>query len=45
MSVHPAHAHRGLGCELIGALTEWAEARGLPAITLTAYVDVPWNGP
>ncbi len=20
-------------------------ARGLPAITLTTYVDVPWNGP
>ncbi|HET6392367.1 MAG TPA: GNAT family N-acetyltransferase [Blastococcus sp.] len=45
VSVHPAHAHQGLGRGLIGALTQWAEARGLPAITLTTYVDVPWNGP
>jgi GNAT superfamily N-acetyltransferase len=45
VSVHPDHAHRGLGRELIGALTEWAAARGRPAITLTTYVDVPWNGP
>ena len=45
VSVHPQHAHRGLGRELVGALAEWADARGLPAITLTTYVDVPWNGP
>jgi GNAT superfamily N-acetyltransferase len=45
VSVHPDHEHRGLGRELIGALTEWAAARGLPAITLTTYVEVPWNGP
>ncbi len=26
-------------------LEEWATEHGLPAITLTTYSDVPWNGP
>lgn len=45
VSVHPDHARRGLGRELVEALAGWARARNLPAITLTTYVDVPWNGP
>lgn len=45
VSVHPDHARRGLGGELVSALEGWARAHELPAITLTTYVDVPWNGP
>ena len=41
---------RALGMDLVGrALIEeaasWAVARGLRALTVTTYVDVPWNGP
>ena len=45
VSVDPDQAHRGLGRELVERLTRWATERQLPAITLTTYVDVPWNGP
>jgi GNAT superfamily N-acetyltransferase len=45
VSVHPAYARRGLGRELIESADAWAAHRGLPALTLTTYVDVPWNGP
>ncbi|WP_456600561.1 GNAT family N-acetyltransferase [Blastococcus sp. SYSU DS0616] len=45
VSVHPEHAGRRLGQELLARLEEWAKDRDLPAITLTTYVDVPWNGP
>ena len=45
VSVHPDAARRGLGRRLVGRLEEWAREHGLPAITLTSYVAVPWNGP
>jgi len=45
VSVHPAYGRRGLGRMLIQAVVDWAEARGLPAITLSTFRDVPWNGP
>ncbi|MGY1805156.1 GNAT family N-acetyltransferase [Blastococcus sp. SYSU D00922] len=45
VSVHPDHARRGLGRELVDRLLAWALEQHLPAITLTTYVDVPWNGP
>jgi GNAT superfamily N-acetyltransferase len=45
VSVHPAHARRGIGRALIERAASWAGARGLRALTLTTYVDVPWNGP
>jgi GNAT superfamily N-acetyltransferase len=45
VSVHPDWAHRRLGQELLQHLTAWAEEHGHPAVTLTTYVDVPWNGP
>lgn len=44
-SVHPAYARRGIGRQLFDLAARWAAARGLPALTLTTYVDVPWNGP
>lgn len=45
VSVAPSHAGRGLGAALVDHLAGWAGARGLPALTLTTYRDVPWNGP
>jgi GNAT superfamily N-acetyltransferase len=45
VSVHPDSAGQGLGRVLVEHLLGWARTRGLPAITLTTYVDVPWNGP
>ena len=45
MSVHPRHARRGIGSGLIERAASWARGRGLRALTLTTYVEVPWNGP
>ncbi|HWD03976.1 MAG TPA: GNAT family N-acetyltransferase [Amycolatopsis sp.] len=45
VSVLPSFAHRGLGRELIDKAGEWARAAGLPALTLTTFRGVPWNGP
>ncbi|GAA3573045.1 GNAT family N-acetyltransferase [Amycolatopsis ultiminotia] len=45
VSVLPSHARRGLGRQLIETVDEWAAARGRPGLTLTTFVEVPWNGP
>ena len=45
VSVHPDHARKGLGRALIEHAASWARDRGLDALTLTTYVDVPWNRP
>jgi GNAT superfamily N-acetyltransferase len=45
VSVLPDHGRRGLGSALVGRVADWAAKRGLPAITLTTFVDVPWNAP
>lgn len=45
VSVHPDAAGAGHGRALVEHLVTWARERGLPAVTLTTYVDVPWNGP
>ncbi len=45
LSVHPGAGRRGLGTSLVEAVCRWAAERGLPAVTLTTYRDVPWNGP
>jgi ribosomal protein S18 acetylase RimI-like enzyme len=45
VSVRPNHGRRGVGRALIGHLEAWASARGLPALTLTTFADVPWNAP
>ncbi|MFL5913300.1 MAG: GNAT family N-acetyltransferase [Gaiellaceae bacterium] len=45
VSVHPDHARRGIGRALIGRAEMWAQDNGVQALTLTAYVNVPWNGP
>lgn len=45
VSVHPRYAHRGLGRQLIDLADRLSAERGLAGLTLTTYVDVPWNGP
>ena len=45
VSVHPDHARRGIGRGLIEQAVTWARSHGLVALTLTTYVEVPWNGP
>jgi GNAT superfamily N-acetyltransferase len=45
LDVHPEHARRGLGAQLIAAVSTWAAAAGYPAVTLSTFSDVPWNAP
>jgi GNAT superfamily N-acetyltransferase len=45
VSVHPDHARKGIGRALLERAASWASAHGLRALTLTTYVEVPWNGP
>jgi GNAT superfamily N-acetyltransferase len=45
VSVDPDHAGRGLGRLLLAKAEELARDRGLAALTLTTFRDVPWNGP
>lgn len=45
VSVHPRHARHGLGRRLIEHAAQHARANHLPALTLTTFMDVPWNAP
>ncbi|WP_447003034.1 GNAT family N-acetyltransferase [Saccharothrix isguenensis] len=45
ISVHPDHARRGIGAALLDHVGQWASVRGLDALTLTTFRDIPWNGP
>ncbi|MFE9136569.1 GNAT family N-acetyltransferase [Streptomyces sp. NPDC007355] len=45
VSVHPAAARRGVGRALIEHLAAAARDRGLAALTLTTFTEVPWNAP
>ena len=45
VSVHPDSAHRGIGRSLLDHLAERAAAHHIPALTLTTFSNVPWNGP
>ena len=45
LSVHPHAARRGRGTALVDAVCAWAATHGLPAVTLTTFRDVAWNGP
>jgi GNAT superfamily N-acetyltransferase len=45
VSVHPDHQGRGVGRALLEHVRSWAEGRGMPALTLTTFEDVPWNAP
>jgi ribosomal protein S18 acetylase RimI-like enzyme len=45
VSVHPDHARRRLGKALLDHMIDWAREQQLPAVTLTTYTEVQWNGP
>ncbi|MFF2861989.1 GNAT family N-acetyltransferase [Streptomyces rubiginosohelvolus] len=45
VSVDPAAARRGIGRDLIAHLAGLAARRGMTALTLTTFTDVPWNAP
>jgi GNAT superfamily N-acetyltransferase len=45
LSVHPAQGRRGHGSALVVAVCDWATAQGYAAVTLTTFLEVPWNGP
>lgn len=45
VSTHPSYGRRGIGGLLIEHAAAYASSAGLPALTLTTFVDVPWNGP
>lgn len=45
LSVHPGHSGRGIGTALLEAACAWAAGSGYPAMTLTTFAGVPWNGP
>ena len=36
---------KGIGRRLIAAIAQDARAAGFPSLTLTTFVDVPWNAP
>lgn len=45
VSVDPAYARRGIGRALLEHAAEWARDCGAPALTLTTFTGVAWNGP
>lgn len=45
ISVRADLTGRGIGSRLLDAVKAGAAARGLPAVTLLTFRDVPWNGP
>ncbi|MEJ2890452.1 GNAT family N-acetyltransferase [Actinomycetospora aeridis] len=45
ISVHPSHGRRGLGARMVEDLVGRALAGDRTSITLTTFVDVPWNAP
>jgi GNAT superfamily N-acetyltransferase len=45
IAVIPKWMRQGIGGRLLERACEWAGRHGYPAITLTTYADVAWNGP
>lgn len=45
VSVHPDVAGRRLGSALLDTAATWAAEHSVDALTLTTFVDVPWNAP
>lgn len=45
LSVHPRLARQGFGTALLVASIAWAAGHGYPAITLTTFRDLAFNGP
>jgi GNAT superfamily N-acetyltransferase len=44
VTVHPDGARRGIGRGLVEHVAAWAADAGFTAMTLTTFLQVPWNG-
>jgi GNAT superfamily N-acetyltransferase len=45
VSVARSHQRQGIGAALVAAALAYARTAGFPAVSLTTYRDLPWNGP
>ncbi len=45
IDVHPDHGGAGVGRALMAAAEDWAKGQGHAGLSLTTFIDVPWNGP
>ena len=45
ISVDPVHQGTGIGRALIDNVGDWARQTNAQALTLTTFIDVPWNQP
>lgn len=45
MDVLPVHRRQGLGTLLLDQVCAWGQAQGHPAVSLSTFRDVSWNGP
>jgi GNAT superfamily N-acetyltransferase len=45
LSVLPDQGRRGLGTMLLEHVCTWARSDDRAAVTLTTFIDVPWNAP
>jgi GNAT superfamily N-acetyltransferase len=45
LDVAPEHGRQGAGRALIRRVAAWAAAEQQPALLLSTFSDVPWNGP
>jgi GNAT superfamily N-acetyltransferase len=45
ISVHPDYQGRGIGRRLIDEIALWASKKGLVALILSTFNQVPWNAP
>lgn len=43
LDVLPEYGRRGIGAALVSAVEQWAVSQGFVELTLTTYVDFPWN--
>lgn len=43
LDVLPEHGRGGIGAALVSAVEQWAVSQGFMELTLTTYVDFPWN--
>ncbi len=45
VSVHPDVGRQGIGSALMDVAEAWARTERVDAVTLTAFLAVPWNAP
>lgn len=43
--VAQGHQGKGIGRRMMTHVIDWARNAGYPALTLTTFNDIPWNGP